>query len=79
MVNQDYSFLDLYFAGRYDDWLEQIFNASGFPYYREKRRLYIYFLLLADLEMHLSYSEMGLVRSYGDFVRVLHYLDSQKE
>ena len=79
MVNQDYSFLDLYFAGRYDDWLEQIFNASGFPYYREKRRLYIYFLLLAELEMHLSYSEMGLVRSYGDFVRVLHYLDSQKE
>lgn len=78
MVNNDYSFFDEYFAGKYDDWLEQIFNASGIPYYKEKRRSYIYLLLLAELEMHLFYSEMGSVRSYGDFVKVIHYLENQK-
>lgn len=78
MVNNDYSFFDEYFVGGYDDWLEQIFNASGFPYYKEKRRSYIYLLLLSELEMHLFYSEMGSVRSYGDFIKVIRYLDNQK-
>ena len=78
MVNHDYSYFDLYFEGRYDSWLEQIFNAFGYHYNVGNKRSYIYLVLLAELEMRLAYSEMGSVRSYEDFAKVIHYLENKK-
>ena len=74
MVNHDYSYFDHYFAGSYDQWLAPIFDRFGWQYRAAARKTYIYLLLLAELSMHLSYSEMGVVRSYESFKEVMDYL-----